>query len=74
MNEPVAFIDVPADTYPFTVEIFHGDDEEGVNPLFRVVVEGPGALTIPPLRRPGDPPCWTRVTYPDQVSELRPGD
>lgn len=70
-GRPVVFMDLKPDEFPFTVEIFHGDDPDGLRPLFQVIVDGPGALNIPGLRQPGDPPCWARVTYPDRVTELR---
>lgn len=44
MTLPVAFHDLPAENFPFTVEFFRGDEL-----VHTIRVEGPGGIYIPPL-------------------------
>lgn len=45
-----AFVDVPADAFPFVVEFFRESDGEIV---YTITVEGPGAIHIPPMAQYG---------------------
>jgi hypothetical protein len=45
--QPYAFVDLPAEAFPFTVELFQQGGPPGQEPLFRQVVDAPGALRVP---------------------------
>ncbi len=45
-EQPVAWHDLPAAQFPFTVLFLRGDTEEVVH---RIEVTGPGAVEVPPL-------------------------
>lgn len=70
----VGFLELDPHAYPFTISVFRQADVEGLEPIFREVVTGPGALTIPALRKEGDPPVWMRIEWPNgEVTEYGQG-
>lgn len=73
MSDPVPFIDLPADCFPFTIEAYPGDQVDDVDPLFRLTVEGPGALAVPYLSSPDGTPVRVVVRYANGRQE-RLGD
>lgn len=60
MGKPTAFADVPADAFPLTI-VFVGVDSG--REVARIVVDGPGAVHIPPLRREHGEPIGVRIEY-----------
>lgn len=68
MIRQVGFRDIPADSFPFTVEWISEATNEVV---YTVTVPGPGVVEVPALW-PQHGPCWTRIRYPDgQIVEWR---
>jgi len=60
----VKFIDLPLDTFPFTVRFYSEHPDKG-DLRHTVTVSAPGALYVPALREEGDPPIWVVVEYSD---------
>lgn len=59
----MAFHDVRATDFPFTVELLREDLPDDQEPLFRRVMTGPGAMAIPALGTP-EYRVWARISYP----------
>lgn len=60
---PIAFMTMPPEQLPFTVEFFKVTDPDGIHLLHEITVTGPGAIRIPALAINGVP-VWIRITYP----------
>jgi len=60
VSKPTAFADVPADAFPIVL-IFVG--VESGREVHRIVVEGPGSVHIPALRRDAGEPIGVRIEY-----------
>lgn len=61
MGAGLVFRDLPETSFPFTVEFFVIRTDEMVH---RIVVNGPGAVVVPPLA-PIYGPIRIRITYAD---------
>jgi hypothetical protein len=59
------FFDLPPEDYPFTISFYHHTDIAQENPIWSTTVTGPGALEIPVLRKPFDPPVTMKIVWPD---------
>lgn len=57
-----AFRDIPASSYPFTVEFFKVSDRTVVHSF---IVAGPGAFRVPALAKEIGEPVGVRTTYAD---------
>ena len=70
MTEPLAFHDLPASSFPFTIEILDNATREVA---WSEEVTGPGAVRIPGLDETGESPKAVRLSFADgQVVELNP--
>lgn len=65
MTDDAKFLEFPPESFPFEMTVFSMTDPDGLMPLYNVLVTGPGAVSIPPLRKPGSPANWIRVQWPD---------
>jgi hypothetical protein len=63
---PVAFKDLPAAAFPFTIELLNADTREVV---WTVTVDGPGVITVPGRDVTGPGRKIARITYPDGTVE-----
>lgn len=59
---PAVFRDLPADAFPFTMEILDADTREVV---WAVTVDGPGAIRVPGLDETGPGRKIARITWAD---------
>ena len=57
---PVAFSDLPAAAFPFTVELLNTAREV----VWSTTVTGPGAIHVPGTDELGPGPRTARITYP----------
>jgi hypothetical protein len=62
MAADVAFTDLPAECFPFTVELL---DHATRDVLWSQTSDGPGALRIPPAAELGAERVTARVTFAD---------
>ena len=66
----VAFRELPANAFPFTVEFFKVSDGDVIH---TIVVNGPGMMQIPAIAKEIGEPVGTRTIFPDgQVQETIP--
>lgn len=71
-DQDVAFVDFPADAFPFTIELLNAATRKVV---WTATITGPGAIHIPGLDETGPDPKITRVTYADgTIDETDPPD
>lgn len=47
VTDPVPFVDLPANKFPFTVTAYPADSPDDLSPVWTRDVSGPGALHIP---------------------------
>jgi hypothetical protein len=67
-DRPAAFHDLDPESFPFVIEFIADDTGETVH---RSVVEGPGALYVPPIAKLYGP-CNVRITFADgEILERR---
>ena len=67
MSRFVRRFDLPAASYPFSIEFFSVYDPDGVRVLHRIEVAGPGQVQIPGRGFFGVP-VWLRMRSADGVS------
>lgn len=68
MTDNVAFGDLPADAFPFTIEFFRHDTGEVVHTIH---VPGPGAIAVPALAADVGVKIDVRIISPQGVQEHR---
>jgi len=59
------FRDIPADSYPFTIQFFKTTDRQGNNPVHTLEVTGPGVMYVPPIAQQVGCPVWVRARWGD---------
>lgn len=65
-GKPVAFADLPASAYPLEMVWFVASGRE----VYRLTVEGPAAIEVPPLARMIGQPVGLRIEYADGRVEV----
>lgn len=65
MTDNVAFGDLPADAFPFTIQFLRHDTREVVHSIY---VDGPGAIAVPALKDKYGP-IDVRMITPQGVTE-----
>lgn len=69
MSQPIPFVELPGDFFPFIIEAYPGDQVDDVDPLYCQSVEGPGALSVPSLSGPDGSPVRVVVRFANGVVE-----